>query len=117
MALYHIAWWIYLFVDDDSATSFGDRLYFFIYLTNWSYTVLTLTTLYWAIVVSVAYRKYSKEGYITNQVGISMKILWTLENITFLPALVVTILYWLAVFSPGKTLKKIRELIVYHVAY
>ena len=96
LALYHVSWLIFIFVDYPTP-----RCYFFIYLTQWSFVVLTATTVVWCAVETLAYVKFVKEGYITKRVGWSLKLLWTLQNITLMPAFFVSLVYWIFLFEPG----------------
>lgn len=102
LACYHTGWCLYLFIDSNGVDSpFKSKFFFFIYLTDWSYTVLTAMNVVWAVNVCRAHHKYRKEGSRPSSVGKGLKLQWLLHNITYMPALIVSIIYWLALYEPG----------------
>lgn len=103
LALYHTGWLIYLFLNEGGVSSpFAENFYFFIYLTDWSYMMLTLLNIVWAVNVTRALVKYRKEGYVATGMGFGLKFQWTVQNSIFMPAFVVTIIYWVALYAPGE---------------
>lgn len=103
LAGYHTAWCLYLFIEENGINSaFKEKFYFFIYLTDWSYTVLTVTNIVLWVNVLRGQRKYQLEGYRTNRMGSSLQVQWLLQNITYMPAVFVSLVYWTQLYEPGK---------------
>ena len=85
------------------------KFYYFIYLTQWSYMILTVMNVVWAFVVTQRYRKDTVPKVMDGK----LKFLWLLINLSFQPAVLITIVYWLAIYDPGWKMK--RHYTVYYI--
>ncbi|GFO44014.1 protein rolling stone-like [Plakobranchus ocellatus] len=103
--LWHLGWLIRSIQHEVSNEDYkGEGLKWFIYLTNWAYTVLFFQSGVHLIVVAyyTHKKKTKEEDFKDEQTGWLMKILWLLSNIGFDAAIIVTILYWALVFKELK---------------
>ncbi|CAL4061302.1 unnamed protein product, partial [Meganyctiphanes norvegica] len=92
-AIWHIFWCV--------ASILHQGSYYGIYLTNWTYTMIAIRTLYTAVLMAYAHRNYVSTGCLPGRMGWSMKVLWILQSITNYPSLLVTATFWAALWSPG----------------
>ena len=82
--------------------SLKDKLgYFFIYLTHWSYTILTVTSIVMFINVLNDMRGFKRLGKMQQHLNTKLKIQWILQNLSYTTAILITIMYWVSVYKPG----------------
>jgi hypothetical protein len=118
LALYLMAWLIVHAV----TSSFG--AHYLIFISQWSYIILTLNYLLWAsmavIYTIVAYffkrnlkaalpRSHDKmtytEYYRQDKTPWFIKIMWCLHNVAIIATVPVVAVYWAAEYTPGQTLE------------
>ncbi|XP_076057559.1 protein rolling stone-like isoform X2 [Oratosquilla oratoria] len=100
-ALYHVGWWVASIVTEGGAVStLARKAYFFIYLTNWAYTIIALLNLFWAGVVTVELAEFGRTEQVKKVMTWPLKVVWTLQNLVYLPSLFITAAYWGAVYNP-----------------
>ena len=67
--------------------------------------LLTVMNVVWAAVVTHHYRLQSPLKVMETK----LKFLWVLLNLSFLPALLITSVYWLAIYDPGNSYNNINN--------
>ncbi|XP_050413486.1 protein rolling stone [Patella vulgata] len=98
-ALYHTCWIVANgSLNYQQASSEANRIKWFVYLTNWTYLVLTLDNLVQLFTVIYVHtrRKDILKG--VGEMPWYMKLMWVLFNISATGCLVVTILFWSLLF-------------------
>ncbi|KAK8407701.1 hypothetical protein O3P69_002327 [Scylla paramamosain] len=100
-ALYHLGWWAVSLAQEGGWNAPIQRKgYFFIYLTNWAYTSIVLMTTAHASIVTNAWLTYRRTAQLPKTTTLRLKVLWVMQNVVFLPALLITAAYWSAVYNP-----------------
>ncbi|KAK2181264.1 hypothetical protein NP493_404g02071 [Ridgeia piscesae] len=83
-----------------SVMYFDSYSHWIIYLTHWSYSVITINTILQAVCVTRHYINGNKQA--TDKAHLQMspvfKVIWVLQNITFTSAPLVSAIYWPAVY-------------------
>ncbi|KAI0227335.1 hypothetical protein LSAT2_022204 [Lamellibrachia satsuma] len=99
MAAYFSTMTIYSFL------TFNSYSKWFIYMTHWSYSVITLNTVLQAVCVTRHYINYKREGFDKEcqKMRLTFKVIWVLQNITCTSAPLVSVMYW-SLFYHGKGL-------------
>ncbi|XP_013393891.1 protein rolling stone-like [Lingula anatina] len=95
-ALFHVTWIILSGVIPYSwYSSESNRIKWFIYLTNWSYLILTVSAIIQAAVAINHYVKRRKHDGVSNHAMTwYLKMAWVIYNISSNAAIVVAALYW-----------------------
>ncbi|XP_041348270.1 protein rolling stone-like [Gigantopelta aegis] len=104
-AAYHLTWIIVSgFLSWQWTTSKANEIKWFIYLTDWTYFVLTLAALldFTAVVYTHIARADIVQG-LTNDITWYEKTVWVLFNIGNCGSVVVSILYWALLYSASTT--------------
>lgn len=102
-ALYHLGWIIYTGVGaDEWAPDPSQEVKWFIFLTNWAYFTLTISTLVDAIVVIfiVLKRRDIAKG-ITDTMPWYLKANWVVFNLSNVISITMSIAFWALVYFPG----------------
>ncbi|XP_050413775.1 protein rolling stone [Patella vulgata] len=102
--LYHFGWIIASGVlNFQWASSEENRVKWFIYLTNWTYFMLTVETIVEAIILIYVriWRKDIVQG-LNKDMPWFLKLLWILYNIATTASFIVTALYWSMIFKASK---------------
>lgn len=101
-ALYHLGWWAASFAMEGGLNaSFQRKSYYFIFLTNWAYMSIVLLTIVHASIVTCAWFTYRRTAQLPKTTTLRLKVLWVMQNVVFLPALLITVAYWSLVYSPA----------------
>ncbi|CAI9737372.1 Hypothetical predicted protein [Octopus vulgaris] len=103
--------WIIADVIDETEKFYKDRFWiWFIFATNWSFVLLTLTTIVEAICCTYycvaargllgkyRYNKQNIDAHYFQSMPIPLKVLWLLYNLAANTAIVITISYWSYIF-------------------
>ncbi|KAL5014155.1 hypothetical protein ScPMuIL_008425 [Solemya velum] len=89
--------WTAVDLMDESRTFYQDRVWvWFIFATNWSFLLLTITAVYQGVcVVYYTIRSPGGTDYISvDKMHTALKVQWLLQNLSCNSAIVVTISYW-----------------------
>lgn len=101
-ALYHLGWWIANLVEEGGVGAPAKRkAYHFIYLTNWAYLSIVIMNGVHAIIMTVSWLEYRRTAHLPKTMVTHLKVLWVLQNIVYLPALLITAAYWSAIYDPA----------------
>ncbi|KAK7083844.1 hypothetical protein SK128_024376 [Halocaridina rubra] len=101
-ALYHLGWWIgNLVLEGDVGAPAKRKAYHFIYLTNWAYISIVVMNLVHAVIITISWFEYRRTAHLPKTMVLHVKVLWVLQNIVFLPALLITAAYWSAIYDPS----------------
>ncbi|GAB1602094.1 protein rolling stone-like [Argonauta hians] len=93
--------WIIADIIDETEKFYKDRFWiWFIFATNWSFILLTLTTIMEAICCSYYYvaARGLLDSHYLQTMPIPLKVLWLLYNLAANTAIVITISYWSYIF-------------------
>ena len=103
-AVYHACWCAICFLDEGGLDSpISRKVFYFIYLTQWSYMILTTMNITWAIIVTKAHSESKAKHFLVKPTMTrKLKALWVLVNLSFLPAVLITTVYWLAIYDPSE---------------
>ncbi|XP_069985627.1 protein rolling stone [Penaeus vannamei] len=100
-AVYHFSWWVASLVSEGGVdSSIGRKAYHFIYLTNWSYISIVVMTTTQATIVTLAYLQGRGNPSPPKTMKARLKVLWVMQNLVYLPALLITAAYWSAIYDP-----------------
>ncbi|XP_050726900.1 protein rolling stone-like isoform X2 [Eriocheir sinensis] len=108
-ALYHLCWWSASLANEGGLdASLKRKAYHFIYLTNWAYLSIVVMTAVHAGLVTDAWLRYRRTGQLPKTTTLRFKVLWVMQNVVFLPALLITAAYWSAVYNPADPITAIN---------
>ncbi|XP_042870204.1 protein rolling stone-like [Penaeus japonicus] len=100
-ALYHFSWWVASLVSEGGVdSSIARKAYHFIYLTNWSYISIVVMTTTQATIVTLGYLQGRRNPSPPKTMKTRLKVLWVMQNLVYLPALLITAAYWSAIYDP-----------------
>ncbi|XP_071529756.1 protein rolling stone-like isoform X2 [Panulirus ornatus] len=101
-AVYHFSWWVVNVVSEGGIQApIQRKAYHFIYLTNWAYFSIMIMNMVHACIISVSWLRYRRAANLPKRTTLSLKVLWALQNIVFLPALLITAAYWTVIYDPA----------------
>ncbi|XP_053628688.1 protein rolling stone isoform X2 [Cherax quadricarinatus] len=100
-ALYHVSWWAANFALEGGIDApIQRKAYHFIYLTNWAYLSIAIMNMVHACIMTTSWLRYRRTAQLPKTVTTDLKVLWALQNLVFLPALLITSAYWTAIYDP-----------------
>lgn len=110
-AVYHVTWVLLSWVLEPwSACSSAERVKWFVYLTNWTYLLLTLETVVEAVNFFVVH--VLRDDIVKGKDGVRMpwylRLQWLMYNITTTGSLMVTGWYWTFLYKSEKELGAVR---------
>ncbi|XP_067684220.1 protein rolling stone-like [Haliotis asinina] len=85
-----------------------DNIKWFVYLTNWMFFILTLGTIIEFIAVGYCHlkRKDIINGDV-NRMPTFLKVTWVWQNLSNTVSVLVTVLFWVLLYSPGKVISDV----------
>ncbi|ESO88892.1 hypothetical protein LOTGIDRAFT_94344, partial [Lottia gigantea] len=103
-SIYHTCWTIASgALNYQWATTESNRIKWFVYLTNWTYLILTIETIIEPVILIYARVKRPEILKGTASMPWFLKILWVLYNISTTGAIMVSALYWSMIYKASRT--------------